>query len=144
MIDRGWETCNISQVGSSRAIVNLLLILVGCLGGIGFGWMDGIGRKESLCICSHMRVASNKAVPISCFPCFELNSYGDDEPDRVSWARILQTMIPAFIWGSMISRDYVLLKNRKITRYIKKFVYRLKYFLQESLPKEHWIGYNHR
>ena len=75
--------------------------------------MDGIGRKESLCICSHMRVVSNKALPISCFPCFELNSYGDDEPDRVSWARILQTMVPAFIWGSMISRDYVLLKNRK-------------------------------
>jgi hypothetical protein len=30
--------------------------------------MDGIGWKESLCICSHMRVASNKVLPISCFP----------------------------------------------------------------------------
>lgn len=36
------KTCNISQVGSSRAIVNLLLILVACLGRIGFGWM-GLG-----------------------------------------------------------------------------------------------------
>jgi len=43
--DRGWQTCNISQVGSSQAIVNLLLILVGCLGGIGFGWM-GLGGKN--------------------------------------------------------------------------------------------------
>ena len=67
--------------------------------------MGGIGWNESICICSNMRVASNKAVLTSCFPRSELNWDDDDELDQI----LGKTSADGGLSGSMISCEYFLL-----------------------------------